>query len=248
MRALMMAAGLGSRLYGRDNIHPHKILLNFGGCTLLQRHVEILKESGIDDLTLVVGYHLEEIGNELVRINALNYVTMCYNPRFHLGSILSLWTARDVLRSNADILCMDADVLYHSDLIRRLVSTFHRNCFLFDRTTDVICEQESVKLYLQNGLLVEFCKGTVSCTGYDTIGEWPGFLRLTSETAAQLADRIETFISADQLNQPYEEAIRLEVLTRPEIFGIEDITGLPWVEIDFPADLDRAKNEIFPKL
>ena len=27
-------------------------------------------------------------------------------------------------------------------------------------------------------------------------------------------------------------------------FGYEDITNLPWIEIDFPKDLEKAKNKI----
>ncbi|HIM45156.1 MAG TPA: phosphocholine cytidylyltransferase family protein, partial [Alphaproteobacteria bacterium] len=33
-----------------------------------------------------------------------------------------------------------------------------------------------------------------------------------------------------------------------ERFGFEDITGLPWIEIDFAEDMARAENEILPRL
>ncbi|MEE8500342.1 MAG: hypothetical protein V3S27_07180, partial [Kiloniellales bacterium] len=47
----------------------------------------------------------------------------------------------------------------------------------------------------------------------------------------------------------YEEAIQEVVLAEPPgTFDVEDITGLPWVEIDFPEDLDKAKTEVFPSL
>ena len=242
----MMAAGLGSRLYGNDGTHPHKALLAFGGRSLLQRHVEILRVSNVADLTLVVGYHAEELGQELVRIDALDYVSMRYNPRFRRGSLLSLWTVRDVLRSGADILFMDADVLYHHDLIRRLIDTPYRNCFLLDRNVEPT--DEPVRLCLQKGRLVEFRKVTGSDVVYDSVGEWPGFLRLAPDSAMRLANRLEAFVAAGRLDDPYEEAMRAEALTRPETFGIEDITGLPWIEIDFPADVERARCEILPRL
>ena len=34
----------------------------------------------------------------------------------------------------------------------------------------------------------------------------------------------------------------------PGRFGFEDITGLPWIEIDFAADMARAASEILPRL
>ena len=54
MRALMLAAGRGIRLHGA---HPPKILLEFGGKSLLARHIEILQLYGITQLSLGVGYH-----------------------------------------------------------------------------------------------------------------------------------------------------------------------------------------------
>ncbi len=47
----------------------------------------------------------------------------------------------------------------------------------------------------------------------------------------------------------YEEAIRdLLRAVPPGMFGIEDVTGLPWIEIDFPADVARAETEVLPRL
>ncbi|MFV2093337.1 MAG: hypothetical protein ACC634_09660, partial [Hyphomicrobiales bacterium] len=31
-------------------------------------------------------------------------------------------------------------------------------------------------------------------------------------------------------------------------FAFEDITGTPWIEIDFAADIERAKVEILPRI
>lgn len=31
-------------------------------------------------------------------------------------------------------------------------------------------------------------------------------------------------------------------------FTFEDIIGIPWIEIDFAADIDRARNEILPRI
>ena len=50
-------------------------------------------------------------------------------------------------------------------------------------------------------------------------------------------------------HEPYEEAIRDVLLTSPRrTFAFEDITGLPWIEIDFAADVDRAEAEILSRI
>ena len=43
--------------------------------------------------------------------------------------------------------------------------------------------------------------------------------------------------------------IRDVLLTSPRgTFAFEDITGLPWIEIDFAADVARAETEILPRI
>ncbi len=50
-------------------------------------------------------------------------------------------------------------------------------------------------------------------------------------------------------NEPYEETIRDVLLTSPRgTFAFEDITGVPWIEIDFAADVKRANSEILPRI
>ena len=31
-------------------------------------------------------------------------------------------------------------------------------------------------------------------------------------------------------------------------FGFEDVTGMPWTEIDFPNDVGRAREEVLPAI
>ena len=54
MRVGILGAGVGRRL--GDVQLPPKVLLRFGGRTLLDRHVEFLRRSGIRRVDLVVGF------------------------------------------------------------------------------------------------------------------------------------------------------------------------------------------------
>jgi choline kinase len=50
-------------------------------------------------------------------------------------------------------------------------------------------------------------------------------------------------------HEPYEEAIRDVLLTSQRgTFSFEDITGMSWIEIDFSADVERARSEILPRI
>lgn len=246
MKAIMLAAGLGSRLYGNDDAHPHKALLQFGGKSLIQRHIETLQRLDIEELTMVVGYRAEALMAEVEAIGAAGYVRFIHNPDFRRGSNLSLWRAREVLAGDADALFMDADVLYHPDLIARLINAAHPTSFLLDR--DFEAGDEPVKLCIRDGHPVEFRKivGDIQC---DFMGEWPGFLRVTPESGRLVVAALQRMVDEGRLDEPYEDAVRDVLLSAPRgTFGFEDITGIPWVEIDFATDVERAEREILPRI
>ena len=84
---------------------------------------------------------------------------------------------------------------------------------------------------------------------FDLVGEWPGFLRLSPRIAARVADATESYIGRGESGVIYEEAMRDVLLGEPPgTFGYEDITGIPWIEIDFPSDLLRAEAQILPRI
>lgn len=241
----MLAAGRGSRLSGGDGELPPKSLLKFGGKTLLERHIELLRAEGIGGLTLVVGYRAEDLDAEIERLGAGAFVETVHNPDFLEGTIVSLWCARNVLRSGEPVLFMDADVLYHPELLRRLAASPVTDRLLLDQNLEA--GDEPVQVRLKQGRVVEFSKGAQ--TACDVAGEWPGFLSLTAATAHVVADTLDEFLNAGQRNIPMEDVIREVALNvRAGTFQVEDITGLPWIEIDFPEDLARAEEEILPRL
>ena len=67
--------------------------------------------------------------------------------------------------------------------------------------------------------------------------------------SARLPAKIRPYIEAGEFNVIYEQPIRdLLVASEPGTFHYEDISGLAWIEIDFPADLERANGEVLAKL
>ncbi len=239
MKAVMLAAGVGRRL----GIDTPKCLLAFDGKTLLQRHLEILRSCGIDNLTLGVGHRAADIAHALAELDGGQSVRLIENPDYTQGSIVTLWRLRECLAGD-DVLLMDADVLYDYRMIERLLRSPYPNCFMLDR--DMALGEEPVKLCVRDGRLVEFRKQIeVAC---DYVGESVGFFRLSNVMCQKLLATTARCIDAGALDTAYEEALRDVLLAEPDQFGFEDITGLPWLEIDFPEDVERALIEILPRL
>ena len=62
-------------------------------------------------------------------------------------------------------------------------------------------------------------------------------------------DAVDTLVARGERELLYEEAIRRLILERPGTFmRFEDVTRLPWTEIDFAHDLEHARRNILPRL
>ncbi|MBG1240906.1 phosphocholine cytidylyltransferase family protein [Nostoc sp. NZL] len=245
MKAIILAAGVGRRL-GKDGQIQPKCLLKFNGKSLLERHLNYLRHYHIDEVVIAVGYQAEKIQEEIKALGAENWVSTVYNPDYTKGSVISLWTLRQQLVAGGDILLMDADVLYDRSIIEQLIKTNVSNCFLLDRNFEP--GDEPVKLCVRDNYLVEFRKQVALGLTYDFAGESVGFFRFESAVAHRLATRTEQYVADGLDDEPYEEVIRDLLLETPATFGYEDITGLPWLEIDFPQDIQRAQNDILPQI
>ncbi|MGQ0658027.1 MAG: phosphocholine cytidylyltransferase family protein [Chromatiales bacterium] len=244
MRAIILSAGVGRRL--GDAHHGPKSLLAFGGRTLLAHHLECLADLGVGHVALCVGHEAGMLREAVAASPHAKLISTVLNPDYREGSVVSLWAMRHYLRPGGDVILMDADVLYHPVLLERLVSTNKPNCFLLDR--DFEPGEEPVKLCVRDGRLVEFRKRITADLEYDFVGESVGFFRFEERTAGRLARMTEDYVNGGRRQEPYEEAIRDLLLATPGVFGFEDVTGLPWVEIDFPEDIARADREILPQL
>ena len=246
MRALILAAGLGRRLGTRAEAGP-KVLLRFGGRSLLERYLRALRAVGIDEVVLGVGHEAARVAAELARLRPDRpmQISSVLNPDYARGSVVTLWSLRAALTAGGDVVIMDGDVLYDRRMLARLVESRHRNCFLLDRAVEP--GDVPMKLAMKDGEPVDFRK--IIERPHDFLGESVGFFRLDEAAARDLVAAAKALIDRGQIDDYFEEALRDVLLASPPgRFGVEDITGLPWIEIDFPDDLERAEREILPTL
>jgi choline kinase len=245
MRAIILAAGRGSRLQQSAGEEAPKCLLSFDGRTLLERHLAILADAGVDEVVLAVGFQPEKIVAELDRLQRRD-VEVVLNPRYELGSMLTVHATADALTRGGDVIVMDADVLYDPEIMRTLVRGHDVDRLLIDR--DFEAGDEPVKVCVANGVPVEFRKRIAAGLIYDTIGESVGFFRFREKTAARFARIVAEHIAAGRAHLPHEEAIRDLLLEGVDGLDVADVTGLSWIEIDFPEDVRRAAEEVLPQI
>ena len=97
-----------------------------------------------------------------------------------------------------------------------------------------------MKVRVDHGRLVEMSKVMRS----DRIcGENVGMLRLSSTSLGHVADAARTIAASGGERAWLAAAINHVAVDHP---CCVDVAGWPWVEIDFPEDLARARSEVFP--
>jgi choline kinase len=247
MRAIILAAGRGVRLQLPEDSQLPKCLLRFGGMTLLERHLRMLKNAGVEDVVLALGFRHEIVEAELDRLAWTPRPQVVLNMNFELGSVLTVHTVAAAMTRGGDVLLMDADVLYDERILRTLVAGSNPvNRLLIDREFEA--GDEPVKLCVQGGVPVELRKQLAADLKFDTIGESVGFFRFDQAGATRLAALVAGYADSGRAHMPHEEAVRDLIRERSLAIEVADVTGSPWIEIDFPIDVIRATEEVLPQL
>jgi choline kinase len=187
------------------------------------------------------------VAAELDRLHWIPRPEIVLNQDYELGSVLTVHTVAEAMTRGGDVLLMDADVLYHEGIMTALVAG-HKpvNRLLIDRNFEP--GEEPVKVCVSDGVAVEFRKKLAPDLKYDTIGESVGFFRFDPAAARRLATLVGGYVNSGRSSLPHEEAIRDMLLERSQIIDVTDVSGLGWIEIDFPNDITRAALAVLPKL
>jgi choline kinase len=233
-RAIVLAAGLGSRLRPHTDDRP-KCLIEIDGRTLIERQIEALAECGVTDVVAVVGYR-----NDVVRRTMGDRVRYIENRRYaETNSLYSLWLAAEELRDGA--LVINSDVLAAPLLFERICQARAEDAVLVDR--DQACGVEEMRVTIRDGLVVDFGKNLpVACCH----GENVGMVKFGAEGARQLREDLTHLVETGHENDWAPFAFRELARTWPLHAIATD--GCPWIEIDDPPDLDRARRTIAPAI
>jgi L-glutamine-phosphate cytidylyltransferase len=232
-QVLILAAGRGSRLGPRTAEVP-KPLLQVGPRALVEHQLEMFAEAGVGPVGMVLGYQADEIA-EVVGIRA-EYII---NSRWAVtNSLYSFLQARSWVQG--DLIISNCDILLHPAILERLLET-GGDAFAYDSSSGHGLEH--MKVQLSKELLVRMSKSMP----VDAVsGENVGLLYLKAETVQAVFDAAERLVADGRTKEWLGVAVQ-EVAAQRKLRGV-DIAGLPWAEIDFAFDLNRARKEVWPAI
>lgn len=109
MRAILLAAGMGTRLRPLTLTTP-KSLVEVNGKPMLERQIEYLQEIGVEEIIVVTGYLAEKFDYLVDKYN----VKLVHNDKYNVyNNIYTMYVVREYLQ---DAYVMDADVYLHRNI------------------------------------------------------------------------------------------------------------------------------------
>src|SRR4030095_8505170 len=208
MKAIIYAAGRGTRLQSDSP----KILLKFGGKTLLEWHALRLRGAGVREIVLVTGHLREQIAELLPGICARHEVAVreIVNPRFHEGSVLSLkMSLPEIENSFEPVLLMDADVFYPAGMLDRLIESRYCTALLVDRDFSTH-DDDPMLVPVKNGRPIDFRKQWAGDA--DFVGESIGFFKIAPVDFPLLAEETHARSRGSICEDSYDDVLRTLVL------------------------------------
>lgn len=121
MRGVILTAGEGTRMRPLTLSRP-KTMVTVGGKPLLSYNVEALKDAGIKDITMIVGYHEEVIKNYFKDGSSLGVNISYLTQSERLGTAHAIGILAGSLKGA--FLILNGDIIVDSELIKELIDKY----------------------------------------------------------------------------------------------------------------------------
>lgn len=237
--AVILCAGSGWRLAGETASAP-KTLLEIGGRTLLAHQVHRLAQVGVQRVFAVGGFRIDRLRAEAASLSTelglpVQVVENADYEATDTGG--SLWVA--VQGRTRGFWVVNGDTLFGTDLLRSLQQADAPVGLAIEPGR---CGAEEVKVQVDDtGRVIAIAKSLEPAT---CLGEYTGIARITDPAAPTFVAGLERVL-AEHARAYYDTAFQaISDEVRVQAVPID----APFVEIDFPEDLERARTEIMPRI
>ena len=224
MKAILMAAGVGSRI--SRSVNKPKSTLEVDGVPLITRTVDMLLSKGIE-VAVVVGFKSDDVRKALDGRDVHFYE----NPFFRVtNSMASLWFARDFLCDD-DLILANADVFWGEGIYESLMSDEDDIVMLAD------VSRANVGDYffkVKDGLLVSYGKDLLP---EDRDTEYVGMAKLKRDIVPRFKSNLEEMVGHERYDLWWENVLYEHISEMP--VHVKDVSDYFWAEIDYIDDYER---------
>ena len=235
--AVILAAGLGSRLKNRTVRMP-KGFLEIEGCSLIERSVELLLQSGINRIVIGTGHVAEQYETFASRYSEISCI---HSELFaSTGSMYTFYNMRNILTE--PLLLLESDLLYHPSGLQALLQHPCPDVILASGAT-----HSGDEVFIEAGKenrLINMSKNPDELHHIDA--ELVGITKLSPE----IYRRMFNFCESTMDKQPkldYEHAM-VAISDECNPIVVRKIDQYPWCEIDDESHLQRALQDVWPRI
>jgi choline kinase len=235
MKAIILSAGQGSRLGHLVDDRP-KCLIDFGGRTLLDRQLDTLAANGVEDAVVVTGFRDDQIETAIAARTGGPMVRTVYNPFYKVADNTgSLFMAREELAG--DCLVWNGDTLVSNALMARVVANRTPGiCVTIDRKE--VYDDDDMKVITDDGGRLRAI-GKRIADGVN--GESIGLLAFRDGGAERFREAIELAMRTPEGTTIWYLRVIHHLAQNGDVATL-GIQGEEWGEVDFPPDVDAARE------
>lgn len=229
MKAIILAAGIGSRLQPITDNKP-KCMVEVHGVSILEWQIKAYLKAGIsmDEIFVVTGYLSDFIKDFLEqKYPAVNIVQN--DDYLTTNNMFSLNMALNQLDVNTDnVFISNGDCVYDLDIVYELYNDCRKDLIAVDIG---LFNDENMKIVYNGVKVIDIAKTITEDSSY---GCSIDIYKLSNDSLRKLKRIVDDFLKSD-INSWTEMA--LKILFDETIFEPFDIKGKSWIEIDNIDDL-----------
>ncbi len=228
MKAVIIAAGMGSRLWDVTEKTP-KTLLPLGQGSILSNIVHNFQKVGIQDFVFVLGFEKEILRPQIESMDFSGSVVFVENNEWQKGNGLSVLAARKAVNDQIFLLSMSDHVVSPEALSMIIQSKQKANLLLVDPQIDAVFDiDDATKVVTEKQTIVQIGKELTNFNGIDC-----GIFRLDERFFLAMSEAV-----VDGQDSISNGAVRLMAQKQFEAVFLQP--GHKWLDIDTPEAYQEA--------
>ncbi len=231
MKALILAAGIGSRLK-THTVNKPKALVEVQGKPLLAYQLEALAKNDINEIVIVIGYLGDKIKTYVAQnFSDLNITFIENNDSSNNGSAYSVSLAKEKLQGSP-YLHLHCDIFFDAAIIKNLLNDPNDNVIVLDSQIKLETKNQRVLL---DGNRITFMHNRNLAKAQ---GKCVGLAKISAEAYSWLMVRAEEYFAEGYIKQSYYGLINEAVHKFP--FHVLDAKESKLLEINTVEHLQMA--------
>jgi Predicted sugar nucleotidyltransferases len=232
MKAVILAAGLGSRLSSVTSGKP-KCLVELHGKSILRHQLDLLAACDITQVTIVTGF-----GAKLIRSHVKERASLVYYPNFaSTNNLLTLHYCRRLLTD--EVLLLFADVLLTRKALQDCASCPSDFALLVDSSQ---CREGTMRVRLSESSVLDIGSHIKTSEGH---GNFVGVARFSAHGSELLAAELDEIVATRECSAAYYTDALASLAAKGHRLEPVSIDGSSWLEVDTEEDYLTASSQAF---